>query len=211
MSVLIWGNCQRLASLRFTLTTLSTFKSRECLGGSTRRSGDITAVDTQWLDTMKTLLDKLAAIVELATANRPLCRHEVLLLKQRYIDFGQWFPGKVARDLTYKGHRVAKHLWQYAEYWGRRGHSPGLRAIWRGNPPSREGGSRWLEKKEEVRTVERYIHASATCHSRWEGMRKGETAKNIMKTTMFLWRGFFSHLPNLAWSWSSAHTGSTTF
>ena len=105
---------------------LSIFKSRECHGGSTPRSGDTTAVDTQWLDTMKSLLDKLAAIVELATAYRPLCPHEVLLLKQRCIDFGQWFPGKVAKDLTYKGHRVAKHLWQYAEYWGRRGYSPGL-------------------------------------------------------------------------------------
>ena len=173
--------------MRFTLTTLSTFKSRECLGGSTRRSGDITAVDTQWLDTMKTLLDKLAAIVELATANRPLCRHEVLLLKQRCIDFGQWFPGKVARDLTYKGHRVAKHLWQYAEYWGRRGHSPGLHTEQFGEAihqvvKKAAGDWRKRKKSEQLRGIFMQVQRA----TRVERECERETAKKIMKTTMFL-------------------------
>ena len=110
------NNCHKLLKKREEIITeLRVFK---CSGG--------TAIDVGWLDTIKMLLGKLANIFTLATANRPLCRHEVVQLRQHCIDFGEWYPGKIAKDLSYKGHRIAQHLWKYAEHWGRRGQSPGM-------------------------------------------------------------------------------------
>ena len=115
------NNCHKLLKKREEIITkLRLFKS------SSGRSGHTTAIDVEWLNTINTLLEKLANIFTLSTANRPLCRHEVLQLRQHCIDFGEWYPGKMSKDLSYKGHRIAQHLWKYAEHWGRRGQSPGM-------------------------------------------------------------------------------------
>ena len=55
-----------------------------------------------WLDNISQLLDKVAEISELASAYRPLCKHEAV---------------------TNKGHETCQHAWRYNDYWASRGQS----------------------------------------------------------------------------------------
>jgi hypothetical protein len=78
------------------------------------------------LNPVAKLLDKVAEISELASAYRPLCKHEVLTLRKRCYDYGDFFPVAFGKTVTNKGHGVCHHLWRYNEIWAPRGQSSGL-------------------------------------------------------------------------------------
>ena len=84
------------------------------------------AEDKTWLDNISKLLDKVAEISGLASAYRPLCKHEVLTLRKRCYDYGDFFPVAFGKTVTNKGHGVCHHLWRYNEIWAPRGQSSGL-------------------------------------------------------------------------------------
>ena len=84
------------------------------------------AEDNAWLDNISRLLDKVAEISELASAYRPLCKHEAVTLRKRCYDYGKFFPVAFKKTVTNKGHGTSQHVWRYNDYWTPRGQSSGL-------------------------------------------------------------------------------------
>jgi hypothetical protein len=82
--------------------------------------------DQAWLDNISRLLDKVAEISELASAYRPLCKHEAVTLRKRCYDYGNFFPVAFKKTVTNKGHGTSQHVWRYNDYWASRGQSSGL-------------------------------------------------------------------------------------
>ena len=65
---------------------------------------------------LRTLLVKFSQIYELMMESRPLCRHEIALLKIRCISMGNWFPVNFPSDsLKRKFHILTYHVPEKAE------------------------------------------------------------------------------------------------
>ena len=72
------------------------------------------------------LFNKFTALVQLFTANRPLCMHEVTLLEKRCTDFAFWFPEAFpSHTLPPKHHILVCHMHTFARDMEEMGYSVG--------------------------------------------------------------------------------------
>lgn len=65
---------------------------------------------------MRTLMEKFSSIYQLMSPSRPLCKHEVNILKVRCYSFGNWFPANFPNtNLKRKFHILTYHVPEKAE------------------------------------------------------------------------------------------------
>ena len=74
------------------------------------------SADSLWVDKMVLFGNKLAHLSHLVTANRPLCRHEIVLCTKMAIDLGFYFTASFPLEsITYKAHLFYHHFHHFNE------------------------------------------------------------------------------------------------
>ena len=78
------------------------------------RGNALWAGDSEWLQKFVIFGNKLASLVELTTANRPLCKHEIKLSEAMAVDLGMFFgPNFPQCSISYKPHVTFFHIHEF--------------------------------------------------------------------------------------------------